>query len=59
MIREIMSLGEAAEYLGLNKRTVYNLVRKGVVPATKIGRQWRVKKENIDRMFKESRKTTQ
>ena len=59
MTREIMSLEEAAEYLGLNKRTVYNLVKKGVVPATKIGRQWRAKKENIDSMFKESRKTTQ
>lgn len=47
-----MSLGEAPDYLGLNKRTVYDLIGKGVVPTTKAGRQWRVKKENIHRMFK-------
>lgn len=55
--KEIMNLKEVAKYLGLNERTVYNLVRRCEIPATKIGRQWRVKKENLDEMFKEERKT--
>ena len=51
-MKEILDLKEVAEYLGLNKRTVYNLVRKGEIPGTKIGRQWRVRKENLDELFR-------
>lgn len=53
--KEIMNLKEVAEYLGLNERTVYNLVRRAEIPAIKIGRQWRVKKDNLDEMFKNKR----
>ena len=51
-MKEILDLKEVAEYLGLNKRTVYNLVRKGEIPGAKIGRQWRVKKESLDELFR-------
>jgi putative molybdopterin biosynthesis protein len=56
-MKEILDLKEVAEYLGLNKRTVYNLVRKGEIPGTKIGRQWRVKKESLDDLFRNPKKT--
>jgi len=56
VIKEIMNLREVAEYLGLNERTVYNLVKKGEIPAIRIGKQWRIKKENIDMMFKRNDK---
>ena len=55
-MKEILDLKEVAEYLGLNKRTVYNLVRKGEIPGTKIGRQWRVKKESLDELFRNPRR---
>ena len=57
MAKEIMNLKDVAQYLGLNERTVYNLVRRGEIPATKIGRQWRVKKDNLDEMFKNKKET--
>jgi len=56
-MKEILDLKEVAQYLGLNKRTVYNLVRKGEIPGTRIGRQWRVKKENLDQLFRNPRKS--
>lgn len=56
-IKEIMNLKEVAKYLGLNERTVYNLVKQAEIPATKIGRQWRVKKDNLDEMFKGKKET--
>ena len=56
-MKEILDLKKVAEYLGLNKRTVYNLVRKGEIPGTKIGRQWRVKKESLDDLFRNPKKT--
>jgi excisionase family DNA binding protein len=55
-MKEILDLKEVAEYLGLNKRTVYNLVRKGEIPGTKIGRQWRVKKDRLDDLFRNPKK---
>ncbi len=51
-MKEILDLKEVVKYLGLNKRTVYNLVRKGEIPGTKIGRQWRVRKESLDELFR-------
>jgi excisionase family DNA binding protein len=58
-MKEIMNLKEVARYLGLNERTVYNLVKRGEIPASKIGRQWRVKKDNLDGMFKNKKETKQ
>jgi len=55
--KQILSLKEVAKYLGLNERTVYNVVRRGEIPATKIGRQWRVKKGSLDQMFTSKRET--
>jgi putative molybdopterin biosynthesis protein len=56
LMKEILDLKEVAEYLGLNKRTVYNLVRKGEIPGTKIGRQWRVKKDSLEDLFRNPKK---
>ena len=45
----IMTIGEVARYLSLHELTVRRLARQGEIPAFKIGRQWRVKKDLLDR----------
>jgi excisionase family DNA binding protein len=45
----IMTVGEVARYLSLHELTVRRLAREGEIPAFKIGRQWRVKKDLLDR----------
>lgn len=47
----VMTLKEASKYLRLNKSTVYRLAQEGKIPASKIGKVWRFKKEKIDRWF--------
>ena len=42
---EIMTIAQVAEYLGLHELTVRRLAREGAIPALKLGRQWRVKKD--------------
>jgi excisionase family DNA binding protein len=37
-----------ASELGVTRRTVYNWVRSGELPATKIGRTWRVNRQDIE-----------
>ena len=46
--RELLTLAEAAAYLRVHRRTMSRLLRQGVVPGTKIGRQWRVRKVDLD-----------
>lgn len=48
-VDEIMTIEEVARYLSLHELTVRRLAREGEIPAFKIGRQWRVKKDLLDR----------
>jgi excisionase family DNA binding protein len=45
---QIMTPKEAAKYLGFHWVTIYRLLKKQEIPATKIGGQWRFKKDVLD-----------
>ncbi|RPK87329.1 helix-turn-helix domain-containing protein [Streptomyces sp. ADI98-10] len=45
--RELYSVGEVAELLGLHVRTVRNYVRDGRLKAVRIGKQYRISKEDF------------
>ncbi|NWJ46921.1 MAG: helix-turn-helix domain-containing protein [Chloroflexi bacterium] len=49
MTNELLTIDQLAEYLQLNKNTVYRLAQDHKIPAIKIGRVWRFQKELIDR----------
>lgn len=48
----IMTAQEVAQYLRLDKATIYRLAQEGRIPAVKVGRTWRFKKELIDEWFR-------
>jgi excisionase family DNA binding protein len=48
-LNEIMTIEQVARYLSLHELTVRRLARDGEIPAFKVGRQWRVKRELLDR----------
>lgn len=48
MTENLMDIKETAEYLRMNKMTVYKLARRGSLPAFKVASEWRFKKELID-----------
>src|SRR3954466_15903252 len=39
---------EVLEYLQVNLRTVYRLIKAGRIPAIRVGRQWRFRKADLD-----------
>jgi len=39
---------EVLDYLQVNLRTVYRLIKAGKIPAVRVGRQWRFRKHDID-----------
>lgn len=47
-----VSLEEVAEYLGVNKDTVRNWIKKTDIPAHKIGRKWKFKLSKVDEWIK-------
>jgi len=50
---QIMTPKEAAKYLGFHLVTIYRLLKKNEIPATKIGGQWRFKKDVLDNWLME------
>jgi len=43
-----MTLEEVADYLRLSKDTVYRLANTGKLPASKVGNQWRFRRDDVD-----------
>jgi excisionase family DNA binding protein len=48
MEERLMNVDEAANYVGLSTFTVRKMAREGSLPAAKIGRAYRFKREDID-----------
>jgi excisionase family DNA binding protein len=46
---------EVLEYLQVNLRTVYRLIKAGRIPAVRVGRQWRFRKTDIDAWLESQR----
>jgi len=49
---------EVLEYLQVNLRTVYRLIKAGKIPAVRVGRQWRFRKRDIDAWLDSQRPRT-
>lgn len=49
------SLEDVAAYLGVNKDTIRNWIKKTDIPAHKIGRLWKFKLSEVDEWVKSGR----
>lgn len=45
---ELLTFGEAKKFLRTTSSTLYRLIQNGVVPASKVGGQWRFKKNRLE-----------
>ena len=50
---EIMTLEEVAKYLKMKPQTIYTWAQKGKIPAAKIGKEWRFRRDIIVEWFKQ------
>ena len=46
--REVLTPEQAAEYLQVNRETIYRYIRQGKLVASKLGRTYRVPKRNLE-----------
>ena len=55
----LLNLEEMAEYIGASNTTVYRYIKQKKIPALKIGKLWKFRKERIDEWIKEQEKFKQ
>jgi excisionase family DNA binding protein len=48
MVREVMDIRQASDYLGISPDTLYKYASEGFVPAFKLGNRWRFKRSRLD-----------
>jgi excisionase family DNA binding protein len=46
---KVMTLREVSEYLKVHPSTIYRQLKRGTIPAFKVGSDWRFNIESIDR----------
>ena len=51
---KLMTVGEVADYLRVTEKTIYRLLERGRIPATKVGRQWRFDTSAIDKWLRKN-----
>ncbi len=45
---KVLTVDEVAKFLGIHRLTVYEKARKGEIPAVRVGRNWRILKEELE-----------
>ena len=49
MTREILTIKQVADYLQLNEKTIYRILKNREIPCFKVGGSWRFKKSVIEK----------
>jgi len=49
----LMTVEELGEHLRVTKRTIYRMLKRGAIPALKVGHKWRFDKEAIDKWLRQ------
>ena len=54
-LRDVMTPEQAADYLQVNRETIYRYIREGKLVASKLGRTYRIPKRSLDLLLWETR----
>ena len=56
MNEKLLTPEQVAERLQVTERTVYGWLRRGKLPALKLGRLWRIRPEDLEAFLENARK---
>ena len=54
--KEIMTISQVAKYLQISEITTYRLIQEGKISAFKVGRGWRIKREDINEFIEKQKR---
>ena len=49
----VMTIAELSKYLKISRSTLYKLAQEGKLPAQKVGRHWRFRRDAVDAWLKQ------
>ncbi len=52
MSEEILTVAEAAKYLRTSTDSIYRMIAEGSLPAAKVRGTWRIRKADVDALFR-------
>ena len=52
-MERLMTIDEVALYMQVSRFTVYRLAKEHTIPASKVGRQWRFQRGEIERWMRD------
>jgi excisionase family DNA binding protein len=52
---DVMTVEQVADYLQLNKLTVYKYIRDGRLPASKLGKSYRIRMSDVDSFLEQAK----
>jgi excisionase family DNA binding protein len=55
--KDLLNVAEVAEYLGVEQTTVQRWCREGSLPGMKIGKEWRIRREALERFLERSERS--
>ncbi len=58
MANRLMNIDELADYLRLQKQTIYNWLYQGKISGIKVGGVWRFERREVDAWLKNRRRLT-
>lgn len=53
-MQELLTPQEVAHILKKTRRTIYNYIRAGQLPAAKVGNDWRIHPDDLDAFLKDA-----
>ena len=53
-MEQLITVEELAHHLRFTRRTIYRLLKQGVIPAYKVGKEWRFDRKSIDRWLQQN-----
>jgi excisionase family DNA binding protein len=56
--RELLSAGDVAGLMGVKETTIWRWCREGHLPCLKVGKHWRVRREDLEDFLKQSERST-
>ena len=59
MNEKLLTPKQVAERLQVTERTVYGWLRRGTLPALKLGRLWRIRSEDLEAFLESARAKAQ
>ena len=54
----LITIEEVAAYLRLSKDTVYRMAQSSKIPASKVGTQWRFRRDDVDAWLEQNKNIT-